>query len=132
MLVITQPKLRLKQIMWAMNTWSRVTQKRVTRKTVMEYVKKNGWDRLEQELRYWFQQSKRPEFRKPAPHPDQRMIPTKIRFGQIRRGGRFQYNRQEWKRLRGCFAVRVKEIGMGNAGWPFKMGTMVIPLNRSE
>ncbi len=67
----TQPKLQLKQIMWAMNTWSRVTQKRITRKTVLTYIKKRGWDRLEKELRYWFEQSKRPEFRKPAPHPDE-------------------------------------------------------------
>lgn len=60
------------------------------------------------------------------------MKTAKIRFGQIRRGERFKYRRQEWKRTKGAFAIRVKDIGTGHSGWPFKLETMVTPLSRTE
>jgi hypothetical protein len=52
-----------------------------------------------------------------------------VRFGSIKRGARFIHNGEEWVRTRGTFAMRVREIGTGAVGWPFKVATIVLPPN---
>ena len=60
---------RHRGIAWAIAAWSRVTQKQVSRAKVVGYARKHGWLQLEQELKYWLEQSKAPGLRKHAPHP---------------------------------------------------------------
>jgi hypothetical protein len=51
------------QIKWAMNAWSRVCQRKISETRVRDYIEKNGWAKLEEELRYWIRMS-----RAPSPH----------------------------------------------------------------
>jgi hypothetical protein len=62
--------MKLNGIAWAISRWSIVTQKQKTRKQVVAYVRKFGWLRFEQELRYWVEQAKPLGQRGHAPHPD--------------------------------------------------------------
>lgn len=58
-------------IAWAIQVWSRVTQKQKTRDQVIATIKNKGWLQLELELKYWAEQAKPPGLQKYAPHPAQ-------------------------------------------------------------
>lgn len=49
----------------------------------------------------------------------------KIRFGQIRRGGYFFFEGVKWQRTRGTFALPIRDMWQGHAGWPFKVSQLV-------
>jgi hypothetical protein len=49
------------QIRWAVNSWSSVTQKRVSARKVRAYAREHGWPTLETELRYWLRMARAPK-----------------------------------------------------------------------
>jgi hypothetical protein len=48
-----------------------------------------------------------------------------VRFGEIKRGQRFMYHGQSWVRTQGRFALPVRQLGTGQAGWPIDLDTKV-------
>jgi len=48
-----------------------------------------------------------------------------ITFAKIKRGGCFWFRGQEWRRIRGRWALPVRLIGEGYAGFYFDINTVV-------